>query len=133
MHEKETAFDLTLAAMKDPAPSLATVAPHVGPVLVTAVDRALAFDKANRWQSARAMFEALRGAYEELHQQACAPTSRSADLPVTFEEGPSLVVDVTFGAEHDDAVARERARTREVIESLSSISVVVPSDPATRR
>jgi serine/threonine-protein kinase len=133
VHEKETPFDLTVAAMKDPAPSLATVAPHVGPVLVAAVDRALAFDKANRWQSARAMFEALRGAYEELHELAGAPTSRAVDVPLTFEDGPSLVVDVTFGAEHDEAVARERARTREVIESLSSISVVVPSDPATRR
>jgi hypothetical protein len=48
------------------------------------------------------------------------------DVPVTFEaDSPSLVVDVAFGPDHDDAVARERARTREVIEGLSMVSVVV--------
>jgi hypothetical protein len=34
-------------------------------------------------------------------------------------------VDVAFGPEHDAAMARERQRTREVIEGLSSISIVV--------
>ncbi len=133
VHEKETAFDLTVAAMKDRAPSLSTVAPHAGPELVAAVDRALAFEKDRRWQSARAMFEALRAAYDELTD--AAPPSRSVDVALTFEsdETPSLVVDVAFGAEHDEAVARERARTREVIEGLSSVSVDVSSDPATSR
>ena len=45
--------------------SLATVLPEAGPLLVAAVDRALAFDKNARWQNARAMFEALRAAYDE--------------------------------------------------------------------
>ncbi|HTB73019.1 MAG TPA: serine/threonine-protein kinase [Polyangiaceae bacterium] len=125
VHEKATAFDMTVAAMKDPAPSLSTVAPGAGPELVAAVDRALAFDKQRRWQTARAMFEALRGAYDELTH--VGPPSRSIDVPLTFEGdgAPSLVVDVAFGAEHDDAVARERARTREVIESLSGVSIKI--------
>jgi serine/threonine-protein kinase len=128
VHEKPTPFDMTVAAMKDPAPSLATVAPHAGPQLVTAVDRALAYEKGERWQTARAMFEALRAAYDELNE--AEPSSRSVDVPLQFDDASSLVVDVAFGAEHDEAVARERARTREVIESLSSISVDVPRDPS---
>jgi serine/threonine protein kinase len=125
VHEMKTAFDMTLAAMKDPAPSLATVAPAAGPALVAAVDRALAFKKEDRWQSARAMFEALRAAYGELTD--AGPPSRSIDVPISFEGdgATSLVVDVAFGAEHDEAVARERARTRDVIESLSGISIKV--------
>jgi eukaryotic-like serine/threonine-protein kinase len=129
VHEMKTAFDMTLSAMKDPAPSLSTVAPHAGPALVAAVDRALAFERERRWQSARAMFDALRLAYDEL--TLAGPSSRSIEVPITFEAdgAPSLVVDVAFGADHEDAVERERARTREVIEGLSAISVVVASDP----
>jgi eukaryotic-like serine/threonine-protein kinase len=125
VHEKATAFDMTVAAMKDPAPSLAAVAPGAGPELVAAVDRALAFEKERRWQTARAMFEALRVAYDELTN--LGPPSRSIDVPLTFEGdgAPSLVVDVAFGAEHDDAVARERARTREVVEGLSAVSIKI--------
>jgi serine/threonine-protein kinase len=125
VHEKSTAFDMTLAAMKDPAPSLSKVVPGAGPELVAAVDRALAFEKERRWQSARAMFEALRAAYEEL--ASAGPPSRSIDVPLTFEGdgASSLVVDVAFGAAHDEAIARERARTREVIESLSAVSIKI--------
>jgi eukaryotic-like serine/threonine-protein kinase len=125
VHEMPTAFDMTVAAMKDPAPSLSTVVPGAGRELVAAVDRALAFEKERRWQSAGAMFEALRAAYDEL--ASAGPPSRSVDIPLTFEGdgAPSLVVDVAFGAEHDDAVARERARTREVIEGLSGVSIKV--------
>jgi eukaryotic-like serine/threonine-protein kinase len=132
VHEMKTAFDMTLAAMKDRVASLSTVAPSAGPALVAAVDGALVFEKERRWQSAAAMFEALRAAYDELIP--AGPTSRSVDVPITFEgdAAPSLVVDVAFGPERDEAIERERARTREVIEGLSSVSVVVSSDPSRR-
>jgi hypothetical protein len=125
VHEKKNTFDMTLAAMKDPAPSLATVVPDAGPALVKAVDKALAFEKDRRWQSAKEMFDALRAAYEEL--QSGPASTASVDVPLTFEgEGaPSLVVDVAFGAEHDDAVARERSRTRDVLDALSEVSIAI--------
>ncbi len=120
VHQRELAIDMAIAAMRDPAPSLAEVVPNAGPKLVLAVDRALAFDKEARWGSAREMFEALRAAHDELngplttelHPMAAA--SKGGD-----DRATSLVVKVTFGAEHDDAVAKERARTREVFEALS--------------
>ncbi len=128
VHEKQSSFDMTLAAMKDPAPSLAEVVPSAGPALVLAIDRALAFEKENRWQGAREMFEALRAAYDELPRRPPASAS-SVDIPLTFEgDGmPSLVVDVTFGAEHDEALAKERARTREAAEFVSGLSVTLDS------
>jgi serine/threonine protein kinase len=135
IHEKATAFDTTMAAMTDPAPPLASVLPGARPRLVEAVDRALAFDKHARWGSAREMFEALRAAYDESRGRLMVPppvpdpvpSAVTIDVPISIEE-PSLVVDVAFGEHHDQAILRERQRTREVIDGLSSLSVVVATD-----
>jgi eukaryotic-like serine/threonine-protein kinase len=141
LHEKENAFDMTVAAMKEHAPSLATVLPDAGPLLVAAVDRALAFDKSARWQDARTMFEALRAAYEEQRRrppplaQSHPPSTggESIDVSVQYEDdAPSIVVDLAFGEQHEDAMERERQRTREVIEGLAGPSASAALD-ATRK
>jgi eukaryotic-like serine/threonine-protein kinase len=141
LHEKENAFDMTVAAMKEHAPSLATVLPDAGPLLVAAVDRALAFDKSARWQDARSMFEALRAAFDEQRRrppplaqsQPPSPGPESVDLPIHFEgDEPSVVVDMAFGEQHEDAMERERQRTREVIEGLAGASASAALD-ATRK
>ena len=132
IHEKLTPFDMTVAAMKEQAPSLATVMPEAGPLLVAAVDRALAFDKASRWQNARSMFEALRAAYEEqrrrpppLPQSRPSNAPSTLDVPIQYEpDEPSLVADVAFGEHHAEEVERERQRTREVIEGISGAADV---------
>jgi serine/threonine-protein kinase len=133
IHEKDNAFDTTIAAMKDPAPSLASVMPSAGPHLIAAVDRALAFDKAGRWQNAREMIGALRLAYDEARRRAPPPlperaASPESEAPETLapDSHPSLVVEVAFGPGHEDALVREQQRTREVIEGLSRLTVVVP-------
>jgi serine/threonine-protein kinase len=135
VHEKANAFDTTMAAMTDPAPLLASVLQGAPPLLCAVVDRALAFDKNSRWGTAREMFDALRAAYEEARgrrpplppPRPAAPSAVTIDVPISIEE-PSLVVDVAFGDRHDEAIARERQRTREVIEGLSSLSIVVAPD-----
>jgi serine/threonine-protein kinase len=132
VHEKATAFDTTMAAMTEPAPPLATMLPGARPRLVTVVDRALAFDKNDRWGTAREMFDALRAAYDETRglppvlppPRPAVPSAVTIDLPISIEE-PSLVVAVAFGERHDEAIAREGARRREVIDGLSTLSVVV--------
>jgi len=135
IHERATPFDVSLAAMKDPATSLAVVMPAAGKALVAAVDRALAFKKEERWQSAEEMFQALRRAYEELPGMAVAPppSHDSAEIPVELAstDAPSLVIDVTFGSQHDDAVARERKRTLELIEEMSSLGLARAPDSKT--
>lgn len=145
IHERQNAVDMTIAAMKDPVVSLASAMPGAGRALVHAVDRALAFDKNARWQSAREMFEALRTAYAELVADDPASTTGSgcsasaAQVPsaIASAERPSppsssrsasLVVEVAFGEERDSAIAVERARTREVVDALSSITIVVDSE-----
>jgi eukaryotic-like serine/threonine-protein kinase len=61
VHEGESAAEMLVAAANYAAPSLSTVVSGLPPKLVQIVDRALAFDKAERWPSARAMQTALRG------------------------------------------------------------------------
>jgi serine/threonine-protein kinase len=135
IHEKATPFDTTMAGMTDRAPSLGSVMPEARPRLATAVDKALAFEREARWQTAAEMFEALREAYDEAKRARSSSTMRpvasasSVDVPITVEEEQSsLVVDVAFGPEHDVAMERERQRTREVIEGLSSLSIVVAEE-----
>jgi serine/threonine-protein kinase len=65
-----------LAAMTRPVPSLADVATLPRP-LIAVIDRALAFDRADRFPDARSMQLALLAASEELS----APESRSALSP----------------------------------------------------
>ena len=55
VHEGETTNEELLLAMTQPAVSLGDAAPHLPPELVEIVDSALAFDKEDRWPSARAM------------------------------------------------------------------------------
>jgi serine/threonine protein kinase len=140
IHEKDTPFDMTISAMRDPAPSLATKRPDADGELIRVVDRALAFQKDARWQTARAMFDALHGVYRGLtagkpravppplplpaKRAAPPPSAQSVDVPISVED-PSLVIDVAFGEEHDAAMERERKRTREVIEGLSKIDVAI--------
>jgi serine/threonine-protein kinase len=133
IHEKQSAFDVMLAAMKEQAGSLAAALPGAGPRLAAAVDKALAFEKPARWQSAREMFGALRAAYEESRPrpQAGAPAPESVPPPsipleLSFSsfsppaQEPSLIVDVAFGEHHDEELERERRRTRELVDTLSS-------------
>jgi eukaryotic-like serine/threonine-protein kinase len=134
LHENENALEMTVAAMKDHAPSLATVLLDAGPLLVVAVDRALAFDKNARWQDARTMFGALRAAYDEQRRRPTAPAqslpqsadAESIEVPIHYQgDEPSVVVDLAFGDQHEDAMARERRRTREVFEGLAKPSADV--------
>jgi serine/threonine-protein kinase len=56
---------MLLYAASRPAPRLATVAPHVPGPITNVVDRALAFQKEDRFPDARAMQIALEDAYRE--------------------------------------------------------------------
>ena len=76
VHEGDNAQMLLVAALTQPARSLASVAPSLPQALTRVIDRALRFDKAERYQNARALREALReaeratlGAVEESNGQ----------------------------------------------------------------
>jgi hypothetical protein len=65
------------------------------------------------------MFDALRKVYD----RSAAPRASQGAIPTTSTAPrppePSLVISVTFGENHDEAIARERQRVREIAESLT--------------
>jgi serine/threonine-protein kinase len=60
VHEADTVSEELLAAMTKPAPSLGELAPHLPEPLIHLVDRALAYERTDRWPSARDMQAAAR-------------------------------------------------------------------------
>ena len=134
IHDQPTPLEALMAAMKDPAPSLADVVPGAALALVAVVDRALAFEKQKRWRSAREMLESLRSVYASLHRRPPLPAlsaigwrSSGVGEPISVEEdpAPSLVAEVAFGDGHDEALALERERTSEIIAAISTKSLPI--------
>ncbi|MBS2018407.1 MAG: protein kinase [Deltaproteobacteria bacterium] len=80
VHDAKTHMEVVIAAATAHAKSLGAVAPDTPKALVEVVDRALAFDKAQRWQSARAMQQALR---------VSLPIVRAASSMTTSQHPPS--------------------------------------------
>lgn len=79
LNNAATHMDRLLAAMTDPAPSLGKVLPDMPPDMVTLVDKALAFQKADRWPDARAMQSELRAVYKR---------NAGSDIPTSQNAGP---------------------------------------------
>jgi serine/threonine protein kinase len=125
IHEKATPFDTVIASMKERVAPFATVVPGSTPILAAAMDGALAFEKGSRWQSARDMAQAIRGAYDEARRRppplpARRPAPEGTDATfLDAIDAPSLVVEVAFGEKHDEEIERERRRTREATKGIT--------------
>jgi serine/threonine-protein kinase len=128
IHEGPTPLEALAVAMREAAPSLATLIPDAPPALVEVVDRALAYDKNGRWRSASEMHWALRTAYRSLRRRPpLAPLNDDAlpavepPAPISFEEddeGPVLVAEIAFGDRGREAVEDERRRVKEVAAAM---------------
>ncbi len=66
LHDEGTLNEQLLAAMTKPCAPIASVAPEVPAAVAALVDRALAFDRVDRWQNAGEMQLAVRTAYQAL-------------------------------------------------------------------
>jgi serine/threonine-protein kinase len=98
-----------LAAMTQPAPPIGTLAPTVPIPVVEVVDKALAFDKTDRWGDARKMQRAIREAYKAV------AGDRPAAVRLSFEDDAGVLahadtisasskVPTSLTAAHDSAV-----------------------------
>ena len=74
----ETAAEELLAAMMQPMPSLATILPDAPREVVALIDKACAFERSDRWQSASEMQIAVREARRILQPLAASTTLRFA-------------------------------------------------------
>ncbi len=107
--EGKSAMDRLFQAMKERAPSLGIVAPHLPPWVVGVVDKALAFDKHDRWATAQEMRAAVRSTFAQLKEEAGRVRPAPGAAPIKDDSSrevsqlfdamlePSVVVDVSFG------------------------------------
>ena len=104
VHEGESAQEVVFAVGSSPARSLAAVMPDAPQELVAIVDRALAFDPADRWPDAATM----RDAVAVIHEASAGHAMYQASLA-------SLVGRVRVAASHPDLTTAsaddERAET----------------------
>lgn len=78
VHRAETAEEMLVRAGSKPARSLATVAPEIHAPVAEVIDRALAFDKGDRWGDARAMLSALEASYSLAERDPRTQSSHEA-------------------------------------------------------
>ncbi|MBI5532880.1 MAG: protein kinase [Deltaproteobacteria bacterium] len=88
VHQADTLNKLLLAAMTRPAPGVLTVRDDIPSWLAEVIDRALAFDRENRWWSARDMKQALVVGAPEIACATPSGTILSAQLPA---DDPGIV------------------------------------------
>lgn len=86
VHEKETVQEQIIAAATTPAPSLGTIAPNIPTSVVAIVDRALAFENADRFQSAQEMQDAILAASLDVvdAEPLSLPIPSAPDAPTVF-------------------------------------------------
>jgi serine/threonine-protein kinase len=70
VHTAPTVNELMLAAMTKPAPPVASAVPGLPPQVAEVIDRALSYEIKDRWADARAMQNALRGAYQSFDRMS---------------------------------------------------------------
>src|SRR5262249_46564199 len=70
VHEAATGNEQLLAAMMRPAPPMASAVPQVPQAFAEVVDRALAYEKADRYATAAEMRAAVRPAYAQVKRNA---------------------------------------------------------------
>ncbi len=100
VHEAETANEQFALAMTEKAPPMAEVAPEVPAEVCAIVDRALQYDKNERWEDATSMLTAIASVYRELVGEELKPAPRpKASSPRASREilldAPTMAADTT--------------------------------------
>jgi serine/threonine-protein kinase len=125
VRDGETANERLLAAMTKPAAKLSEAAPQVPAPIASLVDKALEFDRANRWPTADAMQKAVRAAFADLSGArasgwapekpswtaqilADASPRRPPPLPPQARRRPGEVASVVLDPSFIEAIAEEK-------------------------
>lgn len=125
VHEGRTTNEVLLAAMSKPARSMQGE-PGVPDAVAALVDRALAYERADRWQDARAMQNAVRQAFHRSHG---APLSTHPKLIV-----PASVPNRTLASADDPAPAvASLGRAGQIVSAGSTGAPLTPSTEGTQR
>lgn len=132
VHEGGDAKAKLIATARTPARSLVEVAPHVPRAVAAVIDRALAFDKRDRWPDARAMREALRWARMSVEQDR---RGEGAGSEGSLEAVPPPVP-TRRTMEDEPTITRAAPTQPDVLTSAPPITLrdvpprLVPADPS---
>jgi serine/threonine protein kinase len=124
VHEAETPEEMMVFAGSRPARSLATLESDVPFPLVRVFDRALMFDKSERWSDARAMQRALASAYRD----AFGATMPGHDVVDDEEAGDKTTVDHEEAEDKTTIMPETTDDGAEPLSDTSSVAVTV-SEP----
>lgn len=129
VHHGGTPQERLIAAMSQHAPKIASCAPDLPAPVAEVIDRALAFAKEDRWQSAVAMQTAVRNASLELAKR---PAS-SARRPAPAESAPSEAssIHVSFDPSASAGVRVSVALADPMIKQLAQqVAAAKPGTPS---
>lgn len=90
VHDAPSKNGTIVAAATLPAPLVRSVAPHVPAAIAKVIDRALAFERSERWPNARAMHLALRNACPEGAHVVSGEPSNEETAPEREAAGAQL-------------------------------------------
>jgi serine/threonine-protein kinase len=80
----ETPNEELLLAMTSPLPPVASLVPNIAPQLAAVIDRAVAFDRDDRWPNAAAMQHALRDAVKHSEPRLIVPATLQASAALNM-------------------------------------------------
>src|SRR6266542_1052927 len=116
VHVADTVNEQLLAAMTQPAPPLGSVVPTAPIPVLQVVDKALAFEKVERWSDARSMQKAVKDAYQALAGGSAGAVRLSFDDNVAVGHADTVAVaskvPTSLTAAHDSAVFGSRRPRR---------------------
>jgi serine/threonine-protein kinase len=103
IHEASSEMELLVKMASDPAPPLASVAPHVPAEIALVVDRALAFEKARRYPDARTMQADIRAVRSGLPPPHASERLRVEGPPSPARAGAPVAAAVASAGASGDA------------------------------
>ena len=112
VHEAETGNEQLIYSATTPAQSIGKVISGIPRSVVATIDRALAFDKEQRWPDASAMREAVKGALDVLDTGSAMQSPMSIPNPTPVISAPATPTKsgtvATSGARNEASWAQER-------------------------
>jgi len=120
VHHLETANEVLVAAATRQAQSLFMCAPELPNEIIDVVDRSLAYDKKNRWSSAKAMQYALRNAAIDLS----SPWHSKVQVAAALVSGSHRVVGDEIGER--DTLAPAPEHPNEIVSTGAGVGIDVP-------
>jgi serine/threonine-protein kinase len=96
VHDRESPRAQMFASATTPARPLREIAPHVPRAVASVVDRALAFEKSERWEDAESMREALRWSLRSLAKIPVLASVRTGPRKIFVDDAPTLAQSSPF-------------------------------------